>query len=485
MKIQEVLEDYGNGIRIMRVEGVSTPIYYVPESDLSQKETEFKEKLKSVVKNRMLQDIENIELLSKKRARVDNELRKLLDKHPNLPDEKKKAIRQKVIQETIGYGPIDPLLGDGNLEEIMVSGSRLPVFVVHRVHGTCMTNVKFKSNKELMDLVQNIATLLGKEINFKNPLLDARLSENMRINFVIPPVSLDGPSMTIRQFSTAPMTIVDLMRLETINPELAAFLWICVDGMCIKPANILIVGGSASGKTTTLNSIMVFVPEDERIVTVEDTEELRPIHQNRARMETFSMGVAEGGGISMEMLIKNALRMRPDRIVVGEMRGQEAKSLFVAMNSGHDGCMGTIHANSVDDAVTRLTNPPMDVPKPLLVGLDLIILQRRVFGGEHGIMRKITEVSEVIKRGKEIVLNRIFDWDVERNRIEFNKKDSMIYSRFAGTLGSMGININDMLEKREGILEGLLEKDAGPDEILSAVKRHTAELETLLKSGGS
>jgi len=482
MKIQEVLEDYRNGVRIMKVEGASTPLYYVPKVELSQKETEFKEKLKSVVKDKMLQDIENIWVLSERRAKIDNKLRKLLDKHPKLSDEKRRVIREKVIHETIGYGPIDILLGDSNLEEIMVSGSKLPVFVVHRVHGTCMTNIKFNSDKELMDLIQNITTLLGKEINFKNPLLDARLSENMRINFIIPPVSLDGPSMTIRQFMTTPMTIVDLLRMETITSELAAFLWICVDGMRIKPANILIVGGSACGKTTTLNSILSFVPENERVVTVEDTEELRPIHQNRARMETFSLGVSEGGGITMEMLIKNALRMRPDRIVVGEMRGPEAKSLFVAMNSGHDGCMGTLHANSADDAVTRLTNPPMIVPRPLLIGLDLIILERRVFGGEHGIMRKITEVSEVIKRGEEIVLNRIFEWDIEGNQIEFKRNESMIYSRFANTLYSMGININDILEKREGILEDLIERDAGPDGILSAIKEHAAELETLLKS---
>jgi len=485
MKVQETLEDRGNGIKIMRVDGISTPLYYVPQTTLSEEENKFKEKLKAAVKDKMLQDIEDIEMLSERRAIIDRELGKLLEKHHKFSNEKKKIIRQKVIDETVGYGPVDVLLGDENLEEIMVSGSKLPVFVVHRDYGTCVTNIRFGSDRELMDLIQNIATLLGKEITFKNPMLDARLSENMRINLVIPPVSLDGPSMTIRQFRTAPMTIVDLLGNKTMTTDLAAFLWVCVDGMCIKPANILIVGGSASGKTTTLNAMITFVPEDERMVTVEDTEELRPIHQNRSRMETFSMGVREGGGINMEMLIKNAFRMRPDRIVVGEMRGHEARSLFVAMNSGHDGCMGTIHANSVDDAITRLTNPPMDVPKPLLIGLDLIILQRRVFGGEHGIMRKITEVSEVIKRGDEVVLNRIFEWDVERGKIEFKKSDSIIYSRFANTLNSMGIDIEDILEKRKGILEALIERKAGPDEILGAIKGHTASLETLLKSKGN
>ena len=244
-----------------------------------------------------------------------------------------------VVREMVGYGIIDFLIKDDKLEEIMVIGPKLPVFVFHREYEMMVTNIEFYSDNEIQDLVNRIARQVGRRVDLSSPLLDARLPDGSRVNATIPPASVIGSTLTIRKFREEPYSIIDLINMGTMDSESAAFLWLCAEGLRTRPANILIAGGTGSGKTTTLNVLASFIPEQERIITIEDTAELNLPLKHWIRMEARPPGLEGTGELTLDILTKNSLRMRPDRIVVGEIRHDEAFSLFTAFNTGHDGCL--------------------------------------------------------------------------------------------------------------------------------------------------
>ena len=279
-------------------------------------------------------------------------------------------LARKLFQDLVGYGEIDPLIRDDNLEEIMVIGIDKPVFVYHREYGMMKTNILFKDAGEVMNLIDSIARQINRRIDQESPILDGRLPDGSRVNATIPPISADGPSMTIRKFKRDPLTIIDLINSKTISVELAAFFWLCFDGLGVKSANAIISGGTSSGKTTTLNALSSFINPKERIITIEDTLELQIPHEHVIRMETRPPNVENRGELTMNDLVKNSLRQRPDRIIVGEVRGSEAITLFTALNTGHSG-FGTLHSNDARETITRLTNAPMSVPniKTEFIGL--------------------------------------------------------------------------------------------------------------------
>lgn len=300
-----------------------------------------------------------------------------------------------VVRDMIGYGIIDPLIKDDRLEEIMVIGANKPVYVFHRDYEMMITNIEFYSEKEIQDLINKIARQIGRRVDMGAPLLDARLPDGSRVNATIPPASVNGSTLTIRKFREDPYSIVDIIKMNTMSIEVAAFLWMCVEGMGVSPANLLISGGTGSGKTTTLNVLAAFIPESERIVSIEDTAELNLPLKHWIRLEAKPPGLEGTGELTLDVLTKNSLRMRPDRIIVGEVRHQEAFSLFTAMNTGHDGCMGTVHANSPQEAIVRVTSPPMNVPEVMLSGLDFILVEHRIHDKKKGTIRRITEIAEV------------------------------------------------------------------------------------------
>ena len=366
-------------------------------------------------------------------------------------------LARKLFQDLVGYGEIDPLIRDDNLEEIMVIGIDKPVFVYHREYGMMKTNILFKDAGEVMNLIDSIARQINRRIDQESPILDGRLPDGSRVNATIPPISADGPSMTIRKFKRDPLTIIDLINSKTISVELAAFFWLCFDGLGVKSANAIISGGTSSGKTTTLNALSSFINPKERIITIEDTLELQIPHEHVIRMETRPPNVENRGELTMNDLVKNSLRQRPDRIIVGEVRGSEAITLFTALNTGHSG-FGTLHSNDARETITRLTNAPMSVPNIMISAIDVIIMQNRIYRSDGVSFRRISEVAEVsgIEEGV-IQLNKIFEWDPQSDTIKNVGITSKTLTEIANVSGNSLNSLYDEIKNREIVLQHMVD----------------------------
>lgn len=368
-------------------------------------------------------------------------------------------LARKLFQDLVGYGEIDPLIRDDNLEEIMVIGIDKPVFVYHREYGMMKTNILFKDAGEVMNLIDSIARQINRRIDQESPILDGRLPDGSRVNATIPPISADGPSMTIRKFKRDPLTIIDLINSKTISVELAAFFWLCFDGLGVKSANAIISGGTSSGKTTTLNALSSFINPKERIITIEDTLELQIPHEHVIRMETRPPNVENRGELTMNDLVKNSLRQRPDRIIVGEVRGSEAITLFTALNTGHSG-FGTLHSNDARETITRLTNAPMSVPNIMISAIDFIIMQNRIYRSDGASFRRISEVAEVsgIEEGV-IQLNKIFEWDPQSDTIKNVGITSKTLTEIANVSGNSLNSLYDEIKNREIVLQHMVDQN--------------------------
>lgn len=368
-------------------------------------------------------------------------------------------LARKLFQDLVGYGEIDPLIRDDNLEEIMVIGIDKPVFVYHREYGMMKTNILFKDAGEVMNLIDSIARQINRRIDQESPILDGRLPDGSRVNATIPPISADGPSMTIRKFKRDPLTIIDLINSKTISVELAAFFWLCFDGLGVKSANAIISGGTSSGKTTTLNALSSFINPKERIITIEDTLELQIPHEHVIRMETRHPNVENRGELTMNDLVKNSLRQRPDRIIVGEVRGSEAITLFTALNTGHSG-FGTLHSNDARETITRLTNAPMSVPNIMISAIDFIIMQNRIYRSDGVSFRRISEVAEVsgIEEGV-IQLNKIFEWDPQSDTIKNVGITSKTLTEIANVSGNSLNSLYDEIKNREIVLQHMVDQN--------------------------
>lgn len=374
----------------------------------------------------------------------------------NISNEYLDKLSHKVLRDIIGYGKIDSLLQDDELEEIMIIGINKPVFVYHRKYGMMKTNITYDDEQELTDLIDSMARQINRRIDKESPILDGRLSDGSRINATIPPVSADGPSLTIRKFKKDPLTIIDLINSKTISVELAAFLWLCIDGLGVKSSNAIISGGTSSGKTTTLNALTSFINPKERIITIEDTLELQIPHEHIIRMETRPSNIENKGELTMNDLVKNSLRQRPDRIIVGEVRAQEAITLFTALNTGHSG-FGTLHSNSARETITRLTTEPMSVPKIMIQAIDFIIMQKRIYTPTGVSYRRISEVAEIVGSEEGVIqLNKIFEWNPESDSIENVSISSKTLSQIANLSGKSLYEINKEIESREMVLKYMI-----------------------------
>lgn len=365
----------------------------------------------------------------------------------------------QISQEMLGYGQLDPMIKDDDLEEIMVIGINKNVFVYHRKIGMMITNVIFDDDAEIKAIIDVIARQVNRRIDQQTPILDARLADGSRVNATIPPVSADGATLTIRKFRKDPLTIVDLINFKTVSSHLAGFLWVCTDGLGVKPCNAIIAGGTGSGKTTTLNAVTAFTPPRERIITIEDTLELQLPHTHVLRMETRPPNIEGKGELTMDILVKNSLRQRPDRVIVGEVRGGEAVTLFTALNTGHSG-MGTVHSNTARETITRLVNPPMQVPTIMIPALDFIIMQNRMYRPEGGSIRRVTEVAEVVGMEEgNVQLNRVFEWNNVTDKVEYVGIASQTLREIAELRGIGIIEIEEEIEKRRLLLEYLADNN--------------------------
>ncbi|SHS23897.1 helicase/secretion ATPase [Mycobacteroides abscessus subsp. abscessus] len=324
-------------------------------------------------------------------------------------DQTEQIIKQ-IINESVGYGPLESLLRDDSITEIMVNGAD-EVFI-ERQGKIEKTNVKFKDNQHVRHIIDRIIAPLGRRIDESSPMVDARLHDGSRVNAVIPPISVDGPSISIRKFKQDPFSLDDLQQFGSFSEEMALFLKAAVKAK----ANILVSGGTGSGKTTLLNVLSDSIPSGERIVTIEDMAELRFTYDNLVRLEARPPNMEGKGEVTIRHLVKNALRMRPDRIIVGEVRGSEAIDMLQAMNTGHEGSLTTIHANSPKDALGRLESMVIMAGLPLTVevirgyfvgALDLIVQTSRFSDGK----RRIVHISELVEEDGEISMRDIFHFE--------------------------------------------------------------------------
>jgi pilus assembly protein CpaF len=315
---------------------------------------------------------------------------------------------EQITDEIIGLGPLEPLLRDDTVTEVMVNGPRQ--VYIERSGRLELTNVVFQNDDHVMRIIDRIISPIGRRIDESSPMVDARLTDGSRVNAIIPPLSLIGPVITIRKFSASPFTVDDLIRFGTATPEMFDFLRACVEARL----NIFVSGGTGSGKTTTLNVLSSFIPNDERIITVEDAAELQLRQEHVVTLESRPANIEGRGAIPIRELVRNCLRMRPDRIIVGECRGGEALDMLQAMNTGHDGSMSTGHANTPRDMLSRLETmvlmagvdlPLRAIREQVSSAVDLIVHQSRMKDGSRRI-EFITEVQGM--EGDVVVMQDVF-----------------------------------------------------------------------------
>lgn len=351
---------------------------------------------------------------------------------------------EQIVAEILGLGPLETLLNDDTVSEIMVNGAG-KIFI-ERKGMLSLTDLAFENDEHVLRIIDRIVSPLGRRIDEAQPLVDARLPDGSRVNAIIPPLALNGPTITIRKFERTPLTINNLIQLGTITPEAAEFLKACV----IARLNVVVSGGTGSGKTTLLNVLSNFIPDGERIVTVENAAELQLAKEHVVTLESRPPNIEGKGEITIRDLVVNTLRMRPDRIVVGECRSGEALDMLQAMNTGHDGSLTTAHANSTRDCISRLETmclmAGMDLPmrairEQIAAAVDLIVQQQRMRDGS----RKIISISEVQgMEGDVVVLSEIFSFEqqgMEAGKVIGRLKPTGIRPKFIERIEESGIHL--------------------------------------------
>ena len=381
------------------------------------------------------------------RFKIESRLPRLLDDEETpLSATDKREIIADVLDDILGYGPIEPLLHDPTVTEVMVNGPA--TIYVEREGRLFATGRRFVDEDHLLRIIDKIVGQVGRRIDESSPMVDARLPDGSRVNAVIHPLAINGPMLTIRKFAMEPYTIADLIGFGTITPKMAQLLEACVRGRL----NILISGGTGTGKTTLLNVVSAYIPDDERIITIEDAAELRLGQQHVLRLESRPSNIEGTGQVAIRDLVRNSLRMRPDRIIVGEVRGAEALDMLQAMNTGHDGSLCTVHANSPRDAMSRLETmvlmagfdlPVRAIRQQVTAALDLVVHLTRLRDGS----RRVTHITEVEgMEGESVVMQDIAYYDFsagvdEDGRFRGHLKSTGIRPKFARRLEDYGIKL--------------------------------------------
>ncbi len=404
--------------------------------------------LKVRIQNRLLSELDPNMDISKKdevRRQIQDLFNAILaEENMLLSKSERERLFESIVADILGLGPLESLLGDDTITEIMVNGPK-NVFIEQKGKVT-LSGVTFENDEHVLRIIDRIVAPLGRRVDESQPLVDARLQDGSRVNVVIRPIALCGPTITIRKFSKTPLTIQDLIRFGSMTPEIAQFLRATV----ISAVNAVVSGGTGSGKTTLLNVLSSFIPNDERIITVENAAELQLQQEHVIPLESRPPNIEGRGEVSIRDLVINCLRMRPERIVVGECRGGEALDMLQAMNTGHDGSLTTLHANTPRDALARLEvmclMSGMDLPvrairEQVASAVDMIVQQSRMRDGSRKIIA-ITEVQGM--EGEMITMSNIFEFEqtgFENNKIVGRIRPTGIRPRFYERIEDAGINL--------------------------------------------
>lgn len=381
------------------------------------------------------------------RSSAQEKLHQLIAREETTLTETERArLLEDIAHDVLGYGPLEEFLENTEITEIMVNGYN--TIYVEKFGKLYLTDRKFLNKAHLRRIIDKIVAQIGRRVDESVPMVDARLPDGSRVNVIIPPLAIDDAKLTIRKFAADPYTVDDLVGFGTMSREIAQFLQACVRGRL----NLLVSGGTGSGKTTTLNVLSSFLPEDERIITIEDAAELQLRQEHLIRLESRPPNIEGKGQVAIRDLVRNCLRMRPDRIVIGEVRGGEALDMLQAMNTGHDGSLSTIHANSPRDVLSRLETmvlmagielPIRAIREQVSSAIDLIIHQSRLRDGT----RRITHITEIQGMEEDIItLQDLFLFDFamgvdEEGRFQGTIKSTGIRPKFMERLNNLGIKV--------------------------------------------
>ena len=444
------------------ITATSPPLYKVKEVKLTRGEAELLKELKTRLYETLdvsLKDVKDAEEILKKKVR---ELIEEFSLGDALSNESLDKIMYYLKRDLVGFGKLDPLMHDKMAEDISADGPGIPLFVYHRVYGSIETNIIF-DKEELDALIYKLAQRSGRHISLAKPLLDAALPNQDRLQLSMgSEVTARGSTFTIRKFRGVPITPIDLVNYGTFSLEMMAYLWMAVDN----GSNILIAGGTASGKTTVLNAIAMFIPPESKIVSIEDTREINLLHKNW--IPAVTREVEEGAhGIEMFDLLRSALRQRPEYVLVGEVRGREAHTLFQAMATGHI-TMSTFHADSAETVVKRLTKQPINVPLMLLDSLDIIPIQKMTKVGNKLARRctKIVEVTGVDFENETLKTNDLFMWHPDE--FEFSG-ESEVFVKIMDKLNMSEMELGEEFARRRRVLEGLQQRGMSDFQSLNKV----------------
>jgi flagellar protein FlaI len=368
---------------------------------------------------------------------------------PSLPEDKMGVLAVYLLQKTLGLGEMEALLADEQLEEVTVNNAREPVWVYHKKFGWCRTNLRLKSEELVYDYASMIARKVGRQINILNPTLDAHLPTGDRVNATLFPISSFGNTITIRKFSRNPWTITSFIKSKTVTSDVAALIWLCIQN----ELSLLVTGGTGSGKTSFLNAMAGLIPANQRIITIEDTRELTlPSFLHWVPMVVREANPEGKGEVTMLDLMVNSLRQRPDRILVGEIRRQrEAEVMFEAMHTGHS-VYATLHADNAEQTISRLTNPPINIPHEMLDALSGIVV---TFRHRRFNIRRVLEFAEMTKKGEA---NVIYRWDLKTDRMKGVQRMSSLVDTLSLYSGMSDKEIEQDVEEKTGVLDWMVKK---------------------------
>ena len=455
--------------------------YEVIEPALLEEERKKLKEIKKILMDEVDVSLKEIETREKAEEYLKNKFREIIRNYRiRMAEESIDKLLYYVIRDFLGYGKIDPLMKDHLIEDISADGVKIPVYVWHRVYESLPTNIMFDTEEELNSFIVRLAYLAGKSISLANPLVDASLPDGSRVQLSYGnEITRRGSTFTIRRFKVDPLTISDLISFNTLSVEMAAYFWYIIENR----SSILVSGGVAAGKTTTLNCLSMFIKPELKIVSVEDTPELNLPHENWIpSVVRPGFGPSEKGAITLFDLLKAAVRQRPDYIIVGEIRGEEAYTLFQAIATGHLG-MCTIHAESVEAVINRLESEPMNIPRPLIAMIDDIVIQIRteINGRPARRIKTVTEVVELSPKTKEIKIHEVYRWNPRDDSFTFSGK-SYILERHMKKFGLEWKEIEKELKRRAAVLKWMVENNIRKyTEVAKVIREYYADPERVYR----